>query len=131
MVAARARDYYDAMAKERQRQSPGRGQSQKGVDKCPPLIDTGKARDQAGKAMGVSGKSVDRASAVLKRGSQELVKAVDAGKVSVARASQLTDYSPEMQRQAVECLAEKSKQGPRMLQMPTKPRQEDGAVEGA
>ena len=81
MVGARAREMYDKAAKERQKLSKGRGQ--KGPENLPDLnADARDARDAAGKAVGVSGKSIDFASKVLKSGTPELVKAV--GVVSIA-----------------------------------------------
>lgn len=69
--AARARDYYDRQAKERQKRKP--------ADSVPENLpeQKGDARDQAAKAAGVSGKTVDFATKVLKQGTPELVKAVD------------------------------------------------------
>lgn len=56
-VGARLREFYDEQAKERMSE----GGKNKGVANLPPLENTGKARDQAGKAVGVSGKSIDHA----------------------------------------------------------------------
>jgi transposase len=64
MVAARAREIYDRQAKERQREGQERGRkSQKGFPENLPETDPrkGDARDQAGKAVGVSGRTVDHA----------------------------------------------------------------------
>lgn len=58
MCAEKALAFYQEQAKERQRLSQGRGV--KGVEDLPHLKDdTGKARDKAGRAFGVSGKLVD------------------------------------------------------------------------
>lgn len=51
MVGARAREFYDNAAKERQKQ---------GKENLPDPKLAGQARDAAGKAVGVSGKSIDR-----------------------------------------------------------------------
>ena len=70
MVAARARGAYDKQAKERQR--GGRG------GKLLPVSlpeAKGDSRDQAAKAVGVSGRTVDYATRVLNRGTPELIKA--------------------------------------------------------
>src|SRR5690606_17768097 len=60
--------FYDAEAKERQREhgdtAPGKPKSV--VENLPPV--NGKARDQAGKAVGVSGKSIDHATKVRRGG---------------------------------------------------------------
>ena len=53
-VAARAKEFYEKAAKERQKLSEGRG-VKKGMDTCPDL-NQGTARDQAGKEFGVSGR---------------------------------------------------------------------------
>lgn len=54
MVAARAREHHDKAAKERM--VAGGKQKNKGVENLPPL-ESSKARDAAGKAIGVSGKT--------------------------------------------------------------------------
>ena len=58
MVAARARELYDRLAKERQQASGGdrRSGKHKSVPVNLPEPIAGDARDQAGKVMGVSGK---------------------------------------------------------------------------
>lgn len=97
MVAARARDVYDAQAKERQRLSEGRGK--KGPANLPDLNDTGDARDKAGKAVGVSGRSVDFATKVLNNGTPELIKAVDEGRMAVSTAAVYASEPEEVQRE--------------------------------
>ena len=95
MVAARARDYYDRQAKERM--SAGGKRHGQGVENLPPL-EPAKSRDKAGKAAGVSGKTVDHATKVLKQGVPELIKAVDEGRMAVSTAAILASESPEVQR---------------------------------
>jgi hypothetical protein len=68
MVGARAGDYYDRQAKERQREGQERGrQKQKGIPVNLPesTPSSGDARDHAAKAVGVSGKSIDYATRAL------------------------------------------------------------------
>jgi hypothetical protein len=98
MCAARAREIYEREAKERQKLSEGRGQ--KGPANLPDL-KTGDARDQAGKAFGVSGKSVDHAKRVLDKGIPELAKAVDSGRIAVSTAAVIAADSPEEQEAAI------------------------------
>lgn len=94
MVAARARDIYDKQAKERQKRKPAGS-----VPENLPEQKTD-ARDAAGKAVGVSGKSVDFATTVIERGSEELQRAVDAGEVSVSKAAKsITKANTEKQEQ--------------------------------
>ncbi len=88
MVGGRAKALYEKQAKERMKLSEGRGI--KGKDNCPYLIaDKGQARDKAGEAVGVSGKQIDRAVAVLNKGSKELIAACDAGEVAVSAAAKI------------------------------------------
>jgi hypothetical protein len=97
MCAARAREIYERQAKERQKLSEGRGQ--KGPANLPEV--KGDARDLAGKAFGVSGKSVDHATRVIKKGIPELSKAVDDGRMAVSTAAILATEPEEVQRAEV------------------------------
>ena len=55
MVGGRAREMYDRAAKERHEKLSGRPSKSEPVENLPP-VSSGKARDQAGKAVGVSGR---------------------------------------------------------------------------
>ena len=67
MVAARVRGIYDKQAKDRMK--AGGGDKKSGMENLPhPIGGASTARDAAGKAVGVSGKSVDYATRVLERG---------------------------------------------------------------
>jgi len=89
MVAARAREYYDQRAKERQIRKP----TDSVVEIFPP--QKGKSRDQAGKAVGISGRTVDAARQVLAKGTPELIRAVDEGRLSVSAAAKTVE-KPEI-----------------------------------
>lgn len=89
MVGARAREHFDAEAKERQ------------SFKCKSVTIRGDARDLAGAAIGVSGKTIDFATKVLRSGVPEVIAACEAGKLSVSRASRLVDLPPPEQRRAL------------------------------
>lgn len=89
MVASRAREIFDRQAKERQKQATGKPRGAKASVPANLPGQTGDARDQAGKALGVSGKTVDAATKVLTSGITELVQAVDAGEVSVSAAAKI------------------------------------------
>jgi len=93
MVGARAREIYDKQAKERQKLSGGQGI--KGPVNLPDL--KGDSRDLAGKAVGVSGKSIDHATRVLNKGVPELAKAVDEGRMAISTAALLATEPPEVQ----------------------------------
>lgn len=87
MAAARARDYYDRQAKERQKSAGGDKTRGKALPaKIPEAL--GNARDQAGSVFGVNGKYVDMASKVLRDGGNEIIQAVSEGrmKLNVAMA---------------------------------------------
>lgn len=101
MVAGRVKEHYARQAKQRQRLSEGRGK--KGVEKLPHLNEaSGKARDQAGDAVGVSGKSVDAASKVIANGTKALVTAVDKGDIAVSRAARIAELPKREQSAALE-----------------------------
>lgn len=109
-IGAKAREIYDRQAKERQKASGGdRGNQHTGGKKLPvrdhgpqPANAPGKATEKAGAAVGVSGKSIERATKVLKQGIPELGKAVEAGEITVRRASAIADLPPEEQREEME-----------------------------
>src|SRR5579883_979713 len=71
MVGARARQVYDEQARERQSATRKKGDSLVPVNL--PERDKGDSRDQVGKAVGVSGKSIDMATRILKQGTPELI----------------------------------------------------------
>ena len=99
MVAARAKGMYEREAKERQREAGkahGRGKVPKKSSGA-----NGDARDAAGKAVGVSGYSVDAATKVLKKGTPELQEAVDKGTIKVSAAARLAESPKRVQRSAL------------------------------
>lgn len=104
MLGDRIRDAYNKAAKERQRIRKG-NQPGASVENLPHLDDTGKSRDQAGKAVGVSGKSVDQARHVRREGVPELAQAVEAGKAKVSAAAEIAQLPPAEQRVVVDRVA--------------------------
>jgi hypothetical protein len=95
MVGARAREIYDRNAKERMKRKSGNS----AVENLPQ--QNGKARDQVGKAIGVSGRSVDFATRVLNQGTPELIKAVDDGRMAVSTAALVASDPPEKQLEEI------------------------------
>lgn len=92
MVAGRAREFYDKAAKDRQHEGQKAGGKARHGDSSlganlPQSSDAGRSRDQAAKAVGVSGRTVDYATKVLEQGVPELVKAVDEGHMAVSTAA--------------------------------------------
>lgn len=112
MVGARARQFYDEQAKQRQKEagkSHGRGKVVENL----PQANAGTARDAVGKAVGVSGKSIDHATRVLAKAEPEVVKAVDEGRMAVSAAAALATESAEVQREeANNPKRKKQKNGP-------------------
>lgn len=102
MVAARAKNYYAEQAKERmlagKKSDPSANLHQ----------GNGKANEHAGAAVKVSGSSVAHASNVLKSGNEELVKAVESGRMSVSRAAKIATETPK-KKQADALLGNKPK----------------------
>jgi hypothetical protein len=95
-IGARARELYDEEARKRQAATRNKG-SEKPVPVN--LPERGDARDAVGKLVGVSGKSIDHATKVLRQGEPELIKAVDEGHMAVSKAAKLATEPPEVQRE--------------------------------
>lgn len=105
MVAARAtvlRDKLSAEAKQRMSNGGGDKKSRtakSGKENLPdPIADAGQSRDQTGKLFGVSGKTVDHATRVLKTAVPEVIKAVDDGRMAVSTAAILSVEPEDVQR---------------------------------
>ena len=97
MVGARARKWYDDEAKKRQKASGGDRKSGKSVPANLPEPIKSDARDAVGKAVGVSGKSIDYATRVIEKAVPEVVKAVDEGRMAVSTAALLSTEPKEVQ----------------------------------
>jgi hypothetical protein len=95
MVAARAREYYDQQARERQKRKP-KDSVQENLPE-----QKGQSRDKAAAAVGVSGKSVDFATKVLRKGTPELIEAVDAGQLAVSKAARVAEMPAVAQRETL------------------------------
>lgn len=101
MVMARVRKMYEDEAKGRQAEQAKRNQPQSQKVANLPPIEKKKSRDAAGEAIGVSGRSVDYASKVLRDGTPELIKAVDTDKIAVSTGAKIALHSPDTQRELV------------------------------
>ena len=103
MLGDRIRDAYDKAAEEN-----GKLQTrQDSGDKIPfrQIFRNGKhwqARDAAGQAVGVSGKSIDHARHVRRDGVPELVQAVEAGLAKVSAAAEIAQLPPNEQQAVME-----------------------------
>jgi len=87
MIGDKARTYYAQQAKERQRKHSDTAPGKPAVNTSGTVSgsDFGEARDQAGKAVGVSGPTMDKARKVREQGHADLVKAVETGKLDVTK----------------------------------------------
>jgi len=104
MAASKAKSYYEDSAKERQ--SAGLKKGKKISDSAVSKKDKGQSRDKAGKAVGVSGKMVDYATKVTKKGEPELIQAVEEGKISVQVAAKVAD-KPKAEQKKIAADAKK------------------------
>ena len=95
MVGARARKFYDEEATKRLKTRGGHS----GPVNFPEAV--GDARDQVGKAVGVSGRTIDFATKVLEEGTPELIRAVDEGRMAVSTAAVFASEPPEKQKAAL------------------------------
>ena len=95
MVAARMLPHFEEEAFQR-RNVKGVVKSQHGD--CSPYPSLGRATDQAGKSLNISGKSVARAADVLKRGIPALIERVDQGRITITAAQKIAEFPPDEQQ---------------------------------
>ena len=92
MVAARTLGYHEARAKERQEESrakPGAQVGQVRANLPTPTTGSGRARDDAARALNVSPRTVESAKRVIETAAPALIAAVESGNVSVSAAEVL------------------------------------------
>lgn len=105
MMAAWARGQYDKQAKERQEATRITDGKPPVVEIVPPpgkQVENGKSRDKAGKAAGVSGRTVDKATKVRKEGIPALGKLVESGNLDVTKAAKIATLPKETQETLLE-----------------------------
>lgn len=112
MCAARLLDYYKGEAKARHDTQAANNFGYTTVEKLPPS-NKGKARDQAGKDFGVSGKSVDAAKKVIDHGTPDLQAAVDNREISVNKAKDIAVLPHDDQPKAIESAKKKPRKKPK------------------
>jgi ParB-like chromosome segregation protein Spo0J len=95
MVCAKLKATEEELAADRKKRK-----AKSVVENLPPQ-KKGKARDKAGEALGVSGKSVDMAVKVLTDAVPEIISAVESGELAVSAAAVVADMPHDQQRQIV------------------------------
>lgn len=120
MIAAELKSMYEEEAKKRQEAAQFKKDEEYQVRASGPVPDvenssddeqeTGRARDQAGASMGVSGRSVARAEKVIAGGCDELQDAVRNGVIDVTMGERLAERPVKEQRQILKKIEDKSKQ---------------------
>ncbi|MEK7180485.1 MAG: ParB N-terminal domain-containing protein [Patescibacteria group bacterium] len=88
LIGARIKEHYEAEAAQRRRDhagtSPGNPARKTLRANLPEVKDRGRARDHAAAVVRVSPRSVEHAATVLKSGTPEEIRAVEAGEVAVS-----------------------------------------------
>lgn len=105
MIADKVRGFHEDAAKRRMQAGGGDHRSKNaksGKEILPYPVEKGQARDTAGKSVGVSGKMVDLAHKVREKGTLELAKAVEEGRMSVTAAAELADEPADVQKEAAQ-----------------------------
>lgn len=89
----------EELERERAKQRKG-GRPSKTGGNLPPVSE-GKTRDKVAAAVGMSGRTYDKAKQVVEAGAPELVRAMDEGAASIDAAAELTTLPPDEQRAVV------------------------------
>ncbi|WP_149113665.1 hypothetical protein [Limnoglobus roseus] len=87
----------EALEKPKAEERKGKRTNLEPAGKFPAGSSDGEVRDKVGAALGVSGKTYEKAKLVVEQGVQSLVKAVDAGDVSVSAAAAAAKLPPAQQ----------------------------------
>ena len=101
MVAVRANELvqkFENQAKQRQKRKPANSVS----DTRRTQKSSKRSLDSLGEVFNVSGKSIERARKILKEGANDLVKAVDAGKVTVTRGAKIASLPKPKQKKEID-----------------------------
>lgn len=104
MAGARALPLFEAEAKERQKEHGGTAPGKKKtLSAARPQVKkgTGKAASHAAKAVNASGRSVVRATKILKTASEEVVQAIEKGDLKLFTAESLVTLPKAAQRKAI------------------------------
>jgi len=89
ILGVKIKEAEEDRAKERRKATLKKGDEKPEVENLPQREEQGKARDVAGKKVGVSGKTIDKTQYVLEKGSDEIRMALQANEISVSKAYKL------------------------------------------
>lgn len=95
MAGAKLKGYFAQKAKERQG-------ARNDIVESFPQGTAGKARDQAAEKVGVSGRSIDTAENIIKKGVPMLVEMVERGAISLNQGSDIANLPKKRQQEVVE-----------------------------
>lgn len=99
VIAATMAESFEALAKARQAATQAKKGEKVGQKVCENLHTpcAGRASDQAGAALNVSGRSVDMAKKVIAKAAPEVVEAVTKGNLAVSKAAKIAELPMEQQ----------------------------------
>ena len=103
IAAIKATDLYEAIAAESKEKQEKGVSSQRGVRAARPEgKPNSRTRDKIAKVFGASGRSVEKAKRIKEKGTEEVVDAVEKGKVTVTAAERIVkQYPKERQNEAL------------------------------
>ncbi len=104
-VGVKIKEVEEKRAEERRKQAVVAGNKTRHGDDAPvveglPPLAEGKSRDIAGAAVGVSGKTIDNMEAVLTKGCDDLVAAVQSEEIGIETAAKFVKLVPDKAEQA-------------------------------
>lgn len=116
LAAAKAKSYYERLAKERHREGSKKGGlmngNQKVRESVPEPSEGKRARDEVGEKFNVCGRYVDMAEKVARECEPEVYQAVEKGKIPLTQAVKLAGKEPEEQKEAIEKTKDKPQEKP-------------------
>jgi len=107
MAGAKLKGYYAEKARQRQA-AAGKARHEQLMENFP-QADAGSARDQAAAKVGVSGKSVDTAETIIKKGVPKLIEMVETGEISLNKGREIAELSKARQQTVVDIQAPKER----------------------
>lgn len=103
LIAAKCKELYEEAARLRQISAQNNTRA-KAVQARMPELPPGQARDHAARDHGVSPRMVEYGSTVLKRGTDEVIEAVERGELALTAAAELVELEPSAQREVLDAV---------------------------